>query len=234
MAYLDNSSVTVDAVLTKKGREIIASGQALNIQFFTLSDNGVNYTLWNPDHTSGSAYYGEAIENLPQLEANTNVQYSLQNKLLTLSRDTVALPLMNLDSTSITFTDPNPINVTAQLLGYSGGVGTAGSGMHMLIQDVNLAHIDSIQGASYNQIDITGNAMSFVYDQDIASARVYEISGNNPTATITPQTNLLSATPMTLTFIDILTGAYTQATITVNADLVARTQRVPTKDIIGG
>ena len=64
MGYLDNTSVTVDAVLTKKGREILSRGQQLNITSFTCSDEGVDYTLWNPDHPSGSAYYGEAIENL--------------------------------------------------------------------------------------------------------------------------------------------------------------------------
>ena len=120
-------------------------------------------------------------------------------------------------------------------MGYSGGVGTAGSGMHMLIQDVNLAHIDSIQGASYNQIDITGNAMAFVYDQDIASARVYEVlqDGSTYNLTVQPATDLLQDTTMTLTFIDIQTGAYTQSTITVNADLVTQSQQASTGTQIG-
>ena len=69
MGYLDNTSVTVDAVLTKRGREIVSAGGSLNITTFTLSDTGVSYNLWNPDHPSGSAYYGEAIENLPQVGA---------------------------------------------------------------------------------------------------------------------------------------------------------------------
>ena len=64
MGYLDNASITVDAVLTKKGREILKDGGALNISSFTLSDVGVDYTLWNTSHPSGSAKYGEAIENL--------------------------------------------------------------------------------------------------------------------------------------------------------------------------
>ena len=84
MAYLDNTSVTVDAVLTKRGREIISAGGSLNVTQFTLSDSGVSYNLFNPDHPSGSTHYGEAIENLPQVEATTQVQYSLRNKLLTL------------------------------------------------------------------------------------------------------------------------------------------------------
>ena len=62
MGYLDSTAVTVDAVLTKKGRQIIAQGGSLDIQTFTLSDTGVDYTLWNADHASGSAFYGEAIE----------------------------------------------------------------------------------------------------------------------------------------------------------------------------
>ena len=62
MGFLDNSSITVDAVLTKKGREILSRGGNLDIGSFTLSDTGVDYTLWNTDHPSGSANYGEAIE----------------------------------------------------------------------------------------------------------------------------------------------------------------------------
>ena len=77
MGYLDGSTVTVDAVLTKKGRQIIAEGGSLDVQFFTLSDTGVDYTLWNEDHASGSAYYGESIENTPQTEAISNAAYSV-------------------------------------------------------------------------------------------------------------------------------------------------------------
>ena len=101
MGYLDNSSVTVDAVLTKKGREILKDGGNLNITSFTLSDTGVDYTLWNPDHPSGSAYYGEAIENLPMLESSVHAEYNLRNRLISLNQNTVAIPaliLSNLDT----------------------------------------------------------------------------------------------------------------------------------------
>ena len=37
MGFLDNSSITVDAILTKRGREILASGGNLNITKFALS-----------------------------------------------------------------------------------------------------------------------------------------------------------------------------------------------------
>ena len=97
MGYLDNSSITVDAVLTKKGREILKNGGNLNITSFTLSDTGVDYTLWNPDHPSGSAYYGEAIENLPMLEASVHSAYSMKNRLISLSQNTIAVPALELD-----------------------------------------------------------------------------------------------------------------------------------------
>ena len=88
MGYLDNSSITVDAVLTKKGREILKDGGNLNITKFSLTDTGVDYSLWNPDDSSGSAYYGEAIENLPMLEASVHSEYNLRNRLISLNQNT--------------------------------------------------------------------------------------------------------------------------------------------------
>ena len=93
MGYLDSTSITVDAVLTKKGRQLISGGGQLAVNFFSLSDTGVDYNLWNPDHTSGSAYYGEAIENLPQVEALPNSQYALRNKRIYVLGKTSNFPL---------------------------------------------------------------------------------------------------------------------------------------------
>jgi hypothetical protein len=70
MAYLNNTVVTVDAILTTKGRELLAkSDGSFRITQFSLSDDEIDYTLYNPTHPSGSAYYGEAIDNMPLLEA---------------------------------------------------------------------------------------------------------------------------------------------------------------------
>ena len=92
MGYLDNSTIVVDAVLPKEGRKRLAQGQGLDIQYFTLSDSGIDYRLWNPDHPSGSAYYGEAIENLPSLEAIPRGEFYLRNKLVTLNQSVTGLP----------------------------------------------------------------------------------------------------------------------------------------------
>ena len=56
-------------------------------EYFTVSDTGIDYSLWNPDHPSGSAYYGEAIENLPSLEALPNASYFMRNNLVSLGGD---------------------------------------------------------------------------------------------------------------------------------------------------
>jgi len=54
MGYLSNAVVTVDAILTKKGRELLARGDgSFKITQFALADDEVDYTLYNPDHVSG-------------------------------------------------------------------------------------------------------------------------------------------------------------------------------------
>ena len=93
MGYLNNQVVTVDAILTKKGRELLAQGgNAFNITQFSLSDDEVDYSLYNPSHPSGSAYYGEAIENMPVLEAFPNELQTMKYKLVTLPRSTAVMP----------------------------------------------------------------------------------------------------------------------------------------------
>jgi len=85
MAYLDNSTITVDAVLTKKGRELLSKGQgAFKITRFALSDDEIDYSLWNPLHPSGSDYYGQVIENMPVLEALIDESQAMRYKLLSI------------------------------------------------------------------------------------------------------------------------------------------------------
>jgi len=70
MGFLDNTSITVDAILTKKGRELLARGQdEFRITKFALADDEIDYNLWDTSHPNGSNYYGAVIENMPLLEA---------------------------------------------------------------------------------------------------------------------------------------------------------------------
>ena len=51
MGFLNNTSITVDAVLTKKGREALARGQdEFNITKFALADDEIDYRLWDVTH----------------------------------------------------------------------------------------------------------------------------------------------------------------------------------------
>ena len=70
MAYLDNSEITVDAILTRKGRELMATGQGINITKFALGDDEIDYSLYEPAHPKGSAYYDSAIKAIPITEAS--------------------------------------------------------------------------------------------------------------------------------------------------------------------
>ena len=57
MGYLDNSSITVDAILTKRGRELLARNDgSFNITQFALGDDEIDYTLFNENHPNGSQF----------------------------------------------------------------------------------------------------------------------------------------------------------------------------------
>ena len=102
MGYLDNSSITVDAILTKKGRELLARGDgSFNITKFALSDDEIDYNLWNASHELGSNYYGVAIENLPIVEASPNEVHVMKHKLVSLDQSVTKLPIVDLGVASI-------------------------------------------------------------------------------------------------------------------------------------
>ena len=81
MGILDNDTVIVDAILTKLGRQKLANGQPLGIAQYAFGDTGVDYTLYNADHPSGSDSYGSAITSLPMLEAVPDDNVFLRFKL---------------------------------------------------------------------------------------------------------------------------------------------------------
>lgn len=85
MGYLSNTELTVDAILTKAGRAKLAAGQNLSalITKFALADDEIDYTLYDPDHPNGSAYYDYAIKNIPIIEASPDQTQSMRYKLFT-------------------------------------------------------------------------------------------------------------------------------------------------------
>jgi hypothetical protein len=93
MAYIDNQSITVDAVLTKKGRELLAKNGNLNITSFALADDEIDYTLYEPNHPNGSAFYDIAIRNTPVFEPLTDETQVMKYKLVTLNQGVTAKEL---------------------------------------------------------------------------------------------------------------------------------------------
>jgi hypothetical protein len=129
MGYLNNSVVTVDAVLTKKGRELLARGDgSFRITQFALADDEIDYTLYNPSHPSGSAFYGEAIENMPLLEAFPDESQIMKYKLTTLPRGTAKLPILEAGYASITLRQGASLAITPQTLNYLGATSTFEAG----------------------------------------------------------------------------------------------------------
>jgi hypothetical protein len=104
MAYLDNTEITVDAILTKKGREKLAAGQGLNITKFALGDDEIDYTLYEPAHPKGSAYYDASIKAIPITEASPDETQVLRYKLVTLPKGTTKIPKVEFGVPSISTT----------------------------------------------------------------------------------------------------------------------------------
>lgn len=87
MGFLDNSGdIILDAVLTDAGRFRLAQGDGtFNIVKFALADDEINYSLYNKNHPSGSAYYDLDILQSPVFEAFTNNMSSMKSLLVSYS-----------------------------------------------------------------------------------------------------------------------------------------------------
>jgi len=110
MAYLDNTTITIDAILTKKGRELFAkSSQDFKITKFALADDEIDYRLYDKSHPSGSNYYSAAIQSMPLLEALPDGSKMLRYKLITLLKDTATVPIISVASTAYTLYAPETV-----------------------------------------------------------------------------------------------------------------------------
>jgi hypothetical protein len=168
MGYLDNSTVTVDAILTKKGRELLARGDgSFRITQFALADDEVDYTLYNPTHPQGSTYYGEAIEAMPLLEAFPDETQIMKYKLTTLPRGTAKLPILDLGFSAIRLKQGASLAITPQTLNYLGSSQTfETSGYIATIADArvlstfNGVGINTTEAAALNSTTTLGTNVS--------------------------------------------------------------------------
>lgn len=100
MAFLDNSGdIILDAVLTDTGRMRMAKGDgSFKIVKFALGDDEINYTLYNKNHASGSAYYDLEILQTPVLESFTDNAASMKSRLISIPRTNLLyLPVLKLN-----------------------------------------------------------------------------------------------------------------------------------------
>ena len=168
MGYLNNQVVTIDAILTKKGRELLARGDgSFQITQFALSDDEIDYTIYNPSHPSGSAFYGEAIENMPILEAFPDETQIMKYKLATLPRGTAKMPILDLGQTSIVLKQTAEKGLTPQTLNYlDSNQVFESSGYTFTISDIRLfstfegTGIDTTQTQALNSSTTNGTNVS--------------------------------------------------------------------------
>tara|TARA_Y100001972_G_scaffold18093_1_gene20457 strand:+ start:254 stop:913 length:660 start_codon:yes stop_codon:yes gene_type:complete len=210
MGYLNNTTVTVDAILTKKGRELLARNDgSFRITQFSLADDEIDYTLYNPFHPSGSAFYGEAIENMPILEAFPDETQVMKYKLLTLPRGTAKLPVLEIGFTTISLNQGAALSITPQTLNYLGADTTfEASGYTATVGDSRVLSV--FQGTGVNTTDAaTLNSTSTVGTN--VSRTVIGTTINLTATTV----NTLFGTANTLNTILTITGRDSGARLTI-------------------
>ena len=142
MGFLNNTSVTVDAVLTKKGRELLARGQdEFQITKFALADDEIDYRVWDVTHPNGSNYYGAVIENMPLLEAFVDENQVMRFKLVSLPKNTAKLPVLEVPSPSLVFNGPG---VTQTITPNTRNGSDAEAGYSFTLHDATIANLTPV------------------------------------------------------------------------------------------
>jgi hypothetical protein len=214
MGYLDKTTITVDAILTKKGRELLAKGsEFFNITQFALADDEIDYGLWDVNHQLGTNYYGQAIEAMPLVEAVPNENYVMKHKLVTLPKNISRMPTVTVGVTDITLTyggDKAP--VTPNTANFANGNKTYGYTAILANSDacyLNVAPGGRVSGqgapTTADYIGDTGNSVTSV------GTRFELVAKPQPTADVTT----------TLTIIGNETGGYVTINVTVKKEATA-------------
>jgi len=205
MAYLDNSEIIVDAILTKKGREKLATGEGLNITKFALGDDEIDYSLYEPAHPKGSAFYDSAIRAIPITEASPDETQVLRYKLVTLPKGTTKMPIVTT------------------------GLGTAGISTNQNQGQVAISPTTSPSGntqGGYTAVLSNKNAGTLVGQGSVAGAGTVPVFLGDEitttaevvrglTFTFTPNPNITQTIRTTLTIYGNETGGSTTVPVTV-------------------
>lgn len=211
MGYLNNQTVTVDAILTTKGRELLARGQDyFKITKFALADDEVDYTLYDVTHPLGSNYYGQVIENMPLLEAFPDTDQLMKHKLITLPRGTVAIPIISVPSTAISITSlARTATINPSSTGVSGGNSLLG--YTAILSDSTVANLRVVQPTQVKP----GSTPTFL--SDLGNVRSVSAVGFSFALDYISQTSTRTAS---LTIIGNETGGRVTITVTAARDIL--------------
>lgn len=224
MGYLDNSSITVDAILTKRGRELLARNDgSFRITQFALGDDEIDYTLFNENHPNGTQYASEAIENLALIEAFPDETNIMRHKLVTLPRGTSKMPVVTANVSTVTLTIGASTNITPTTLNFDGTNNQAEvSGYNFVIADRRLFSQISVQRAA-TTTDTAGMTVSPAYASTAVSHTVrgasVQIKAINSTSLFGTNNKLL--TTMTIEGRD--SGARTTIPVEISKEVIATT-----------
>jgi hypothetical protein len=166
MGYLNNSTITVDAILTKKGRELLARGRdEFKITQFALADDEIDYDLYNPDHPLGSAYYGAAIENMPIVEALPDETQMMKYKLVTLPKGSARIPVVRVAQTTLELNANESTTITPSTVNFNGG--NRRFGYTAILSDSDVATIRATRSALNQNI---ASVPQFIGDSEAAQS----------------------------------------------------------------
>ena len=217
MGYLDNTSITVDAILTKRGRELLARGDgSFNITQFALADDEIDYTLFNENHPNGSQYYGEAIENMPLLEAIPDENNIMIHKLVTLPRGTTKLPIVTANISKIQLSLGASTTVSPNTLNFQGLANVVEAGGYLAtIADRRL--LVAFEGIGGEAATTTARPFSNSALSETIRGSSFSLTAINSTTLFGDNTKLLT----TLTIEGVDSGARVTIPVEITKDVIA-------------
>ena len=215
MGYLDNKSITVDAILTKRGRELLSRNDgSFQITQFALSDDEIDYSLFNENHPNGTQFSAEAIENMPLIEAIPNGANSMNSKLITLTRGANAIPFIEVVNNTISINQNQQFSISPSTFNLTGTNTSQAEEYIFTVLDSRLM----LPG------EFTASGTGIASGADIAEFNTIETSlsvrGGSLTARATNSNSLFSSTVTSRTTSIIIegvtSGAIVSVSITVN------------------
>ena len=220
MGYLNNSTITVDAILTKKGRELLARGRdEFKITQFALADDEIDYDLYNTEHPLGTAYYGAAIENMPIVEALPDETQMMKYKLVTLPKGTARIPVVSVGSTNIELQSNETTIISPSTVNFTNG--NSRFGYTAILSDSDVAEIRVTRSVGLAGANAT--VAQFIGDGEAAQS--VTVSGLEFEIAAKPQ--LAADKVATILIIGNETGGRASITLTVKKQQLATTIGAP-------